>query len=475
MSGDGGNNFVKELTLIVDVADNRRVSATSVIEEAEAICGDGNILAVVPRSGNLYEITVKHKQNSDDLSNMPFQVAGIRYKCHAVYATERVVSFLHLPAFIPDEDILEKLQGYGVEIMSSIKRRYYPGTTVSDGTRYVVVKFPATVSSLPYTMKFDLGNNKFEYIRVKHDNQSKVCSNCLSEDHLYVDCPKNKCYRCNELGHLSRYCPSEPCENCNKFPSKCACNFTNLRQSDGSNSAHDWFGAAHSSTNKGFMNKTPEQDEADYEKSNVNTTKIDAAPTADEVMKPNVNNKNDNTKVNEVTQSENDDNDDDDDEGDEDSSDDEDEDETIENEDQDDDTNMDTNDENVVDENTSDCKIEAGDVKVPTNSVNELNNNDNFALNNGGKMENNENGDCVNLITSESGVQVECTTLPEALNSEAVLSPDGTVEVEMDEQELAESMKKHGCKFRRNRINPRPNIPYEKRHSNATNKTTPQS
>ena len=60
MPGGRGDDILKELTLIVDVSDNKRVSAQSIIEEAEGICGEGNIFAVVPRSGNLYEITVRY-------------------------------------------------------------------------------------------------------------------------------------------------------------------------------------------------------------------------------------------------------------------------------------------------------------------------------------------------------------------------------------------------------------------------------
>ncbi|KAK3577763.1 hypothetical protein CHS0354_003767 [Potamilus streckersoni] len=35
-----------------------------------------------------------------------------------------------------------KLKEYGGEILSPIQRRYYPGTSVADGTRYANYKFP---------------------------------------------------------------------------------------------------------------------------------------------------------------------------------------------------------------------------------------------------------------------------------------------------------------------------------------------
>ncbi|CAC5402728.1 unnamed protein product [Mytilus coruscus] len=230
MSGERGGRLLKELTLVVDVVDNKKVSANSIIEEAEVLCGEGNVLAVVPRSGNLYEITVTNSDAADELSTGPFVIGTKRYNCQAIYSKDRVVSFMHLPVFISDDVIRNKLEAYNVELKSPIKQHMYDGTSVTDGTRYVVVKFPPNISSLPYTMKFDLGNNQHEYIRVKHDHQSKVCSNCLSPNHLYLNCPNNKCYQCQSFGHISKYCESSKCIKCGFYPRRCKCessdNFT---------------------------------------------------------------------------------------------------------------------------------------------------------------------------------------------------------------------------------------------------------
>ncbi|CAC5361462.1 unnamed protein product [Mytilus coruscus] len=223
MSGERGGRLLKELTLVVDVVDNKKVSANSIIEEAEVLCGEGNVLAVVPRSGNLYEITVTNSDAADELSTGPFVIGTKRYNCQAIYSKDRVVSFMHLPVFISDEVIRNKLRAYNVELKSPIKQHMYDGTSVTDGTRYVVVKFPPNISSLPYTMKFDLGNNQHEYIRVKHDHQSKVWSNCLSPNHLYLNCPNNKCYQCQSFGHISKYCESSKCIKCGFYPRRCKC------------------------------------------------------------------------------------------------------------------------------------------------------------------------------------------------------------------------------------------------------------
>ena len=223
MSGGGGRASVKELTLHVDVTDNKVVKAQSIIDELENVYGTGSVLAVVPRSGNLYEITVKDKESADDLAGTGFKVGDSKYECHAVYSSQKVVSFLHLPEFIEDDVVVKKLTDLGVEVLSKVKNRVHPGTKVHDGTRYVFCKFPSEITSLPYSMRFEIDKDKFEYIRVRHDNQSKVCSQCLSDTHLYVDCPQNKCYRCNVYGHIARFCPAEPCIECGYFPNKCRC------------------------------------------------------------------------------------------------------------------------------------------------------------------------------------------------------------------------------------------------------------
>ncbi len=65
-----------------------------------------------------------------------------------------MVSFLNLPSYIEDEDIVQKLVNWGVTPILPVRRRFYPGTTVADGTRFLRVKFSQEVTSLPYNTKF---------------------------------------------------------------------------------------------------------------------------------------------------------------------------------------------------------------------------------------------------------------------------------------------------------------------------------
>ena len=224
MSGErGGRRSDKEQTVLVDVGDNRSVSAMSVIKSVEEKVGEGEVLACVPKSGNLFEITLKENDSVELICDTGFEVKGSKFKPNAVFSRERMVSFLNVSYYVPDEEIRKKLEEFGAELVTPIKRRMHPGTQTADGTRYVVVRFPVERQSLPYTMRFPTGVNSFEYIRVIHDNQQKVCTKCFESNHVYANCPDNICYRCKSSGHLAKSCPKPPCPKCKQYLAKCTC------------------------------------------------------------------------------------------------------------------------------------------------------------------------------------------------------------------------------------------------------------
>ena len=72
-----------------------------------------------------------------------------------IYSDSIVVSFMHLPAYVSDDEIISKLKGLNIEILSDVKRRMHEKTKIADGTRYIKVKFPPNLKSLPYSMKFN--------------------------------------------------------------------------------------------------------------------------------------------------------------------------------------------------------------------------------------------------------------------------------------------------------------------------------
>ena len=134
---------------------------------------------------------------------------------------ELVVSFLNLPNYTDDGEILQKLRGWGVEAISPIKRRMWPGTDVADGTRFCKVKFSETVKSLPYSTKFDTMEG-IKFFRVIHDRQVKVCRLCVQPGHIVRECPDFTCFKCGMQGHYARECANY-CSKCSKILEDCAC------------------------------------------------------------------------------------------------------------------------------------------------------------------------------------------------------------------------------------------------------------
>lgn len=121
--------------------------------------------------------------------------------------------------------ILKKLNSCGVTAMSPIRRRVWPGTNVYDGTRFLKVKFPGQVKSLPYSTKFDTESGS-RYFRVIHDKQVKVCRLCLQPDHILRDCPEFLCNKCKKQRHYARECGVgvEKCGVCFNNTNVCICN-----------------------------------------------------------------------------------------------------------------------------------------------------------------------------------------------------------------------------------------------------------
>ncbi len=115
---------------------------------------------------------------------------------------------MSLPLYITDEQIIEKLLLWGVEPASAIRRKKWPGTEVYDGTRFLKVKFPDSVSSLPYSTKFETLEG-LEYFRVLHDQQVRVCRLCLQSGHILRECPEFHCFRCKKQGHYARECEQQ--------------------------------------------------------------------------------------------------------------------------------------------------------------------------------------------------------------------------------------------------------------------------
>lgn len=224
MGPDGGEDtrvFGKDCTVILNVGDNKRIKATDVMRDMDSKYGKGSVYACVPKSGDCFEVTMASKIIAEKLS-VGVLIADKNCECGLLFSDIMVVSFMHLPAYITDAEIKLKLASYGIALKSKIKRRYYRGTRCADGTRYVKVEFPPHIKSLNYLMKFDTVYGP-QMFRVKHNNQTKVCSLCLSDEHLMKQCPDFKCFRCGVQGHAKYTCDAERCQRCKRYPVNCKC------------------------------------------------------------------------------------------------------------------------------------------------------------------------------------------------------------------------------------------------------------
>lgn len=136
--------YAKQATVMVDVGEARDGRAEDLIKVIAEKVGVEKILAMRPKQNRLFEVTLTNEESCDDLVD-GLEIKGVKCEVRKLQEREYVVSFMHLPAYLEDSDIVDKLEGWGVTPTSRIRRRYYMGTEIEDGTRFVRVKFPNEV------------------------------------------------------------------------------------------------------------------------------------------------------------------------------------------------------------------------------------------------------------------------------------------------------------------------------------------
>ena len=197
-----GRTYNKELTIEVEIQGEERVTMMEMLKKVKEECG--TVIACRFKTPKKYELTMQDAEGKDKMMD------GMKIRNNIIVSTELsktelVVSFMSLPAYITDGEILDKLAAWGVSAISPIKRRVWPGTDIVEGTRFVKVRFPKGVQSLPYSTRFETLQG-MEYFRVIHDRQVKVCRLCIQPGHIMRDCPEFTCFRCQQQGHYAREC-----------------------------------------------------------------------------------------------------------------------------------------------------------------------------------------------------------------------------------------------------------------------------
>ncbi|KAL0151650.1 hypothetical protein M9458_053052 [Cirrhinus mrigala] len=218
---NGKRIYLKEATVTVEIGQAKEVRAIDVIKAVAERIGDGRILAVRPKQTKEYEVTLEREEDAELLTD-GLTIKGFNCDVKRLQNRDYVVSFMHLPVYVADKGILDKLEGWGVCPLSTIKRRVYPGTDIEDGTRFVKTRFPKEVASLPYSTRIETAEGP-QYFRVMHSHQIKTCRLCMSPEHVVKDCPDFKCFKCEERGHFARDCNAIRCPDCRQFLNKCEC------------------------------------------------------------------------------------------------------------------------------------------------------------------------------------------------------------------------------------------------------------
>ncbi|ESP05135.1 hypothetical protein LOTGIDRAFT_151936 [Lottia gigantea] len=213
---DTKQNF-KNRTINVDLYSDTKI--IDVIKEVEEIVGEHSVIYACPIQGNL-ELTFDSIDRLKHLNETPIIVNKQELKYTPVGFKYMIVSFMHIPCYISDHELLAKLKGWNVRPLGEVRRRHmkYGDREIPDGTRYVKCEFPPNVSSLPYATLLD-GKSFI----IKHNNQSKVCFGCLNPDHEVKNCPESLCKRCEQKGHIRKFCEESLCVNCGEYNYLCKC------------------------------------------------------------------------------------------------------------------------------------------------------------------------------------------------------------------------------------------------------------
>lgn len=208
-------SYRKEYSLFVNVGDNQLVKAEDVIQGVRQLTGNGKLYACVAKASNMYMLTFADKTVADLVSD-GLSCGGKMYECKAVKSDHMFVSFMNVDPYVPDSEIVNKLEDLNITVLGNIRRMFYEGTEVENGNRVCKVRLPKNFVSLPYVMKLSDGEITGMY-RVIHDNQKKLCHYCHLEGHLFRDCPDFTCHRCHKQGHFKRQCTAIWCTRCSRY------------------------------------------------------------------------------------------------------------------------------------------------------------------------------------------------------------------------------------------------------------------
>ncbi|CAC5382432.1 unnamed protein product [Mytilus coruscus] len=160
------DNYSKEQTVRVNVGSTKLISPEPVIDEIEKKCGVGSVLACVPKNDTGYEVVMRERRNVGEISGDSISIQGKSCSVNELISVFRIVSIFNMSMYVTDEEIIDRFDRMGVEIVTDIrKRKMSTRSNVYDGTRVFKVKLPPTLASIPYSMKFTVSGKDTAYYR----------------------------------------------------------------------------------------------------------------------------------------------------------------------------------------------------------------------------------------------------------------------------------------------------------------------
>ncbi|VDI83655.1 Hypothetical predicted protein [Mytilus galloprovincialis] len=164
------DNYSKEQTVRVNVGSTKVITPELVIDEIEKKCGVGSVLACVPKNDNNYEVVMRERRNVGEISGDGLFIQGKSISVNELVSVFRIVSIFNMSMYVTDEEIIDRFDRMGVEIVTDIRKR-------------------------------------------KMSSRSNV----------YDDCPEFKCFKCGQQGHISKNCLENKCKSCLRPYSDCDC------------------------------------------------------------------------------------------------------------------------------------------------------------------------------------------------------------------------------------------------------------
>ena len=156
---------------------------SDVINAVHHTCGEKTILSCINING-IWQLTLNSELNTKILLEQKITVNNTEREVQGVSRNFLTVSLFNVPAYIHDQIVIGKLESFGCIIRSQlIRKRYREAPSIENGSRFVRVDLPDTVKSLPFAI--ELEDNGL-YVRLLHNNQIKICNNCLSDSHIPI-------------------------------------------------------------------------------------------------------------------------------------------------------------------------------------------------------------------------------------------------------------------------------------------------